>query len=212
MIQFVRRFSEKRTPLPVVATPSKSLAKWRGNRSEDLDEIERAHAAVGGSSRGRRFATQQINRAYAVLLASQFQGFCRDLHSECVDHIMAALAPTAALRTIIESELTRGRKLDSGNAQPGNLGEDFKRLGIDLWDEIYKLDNSNKARNALLETLNRWRNAIVHQALDPSKLGGTTMLRLNEVRRWRVTCDRLATAFDEALCNHLQALTGTSPW
>jgi RiboL-PSP-HEPN len=192
--------------------PSKSLAEWRVNRSDELDEIERAHAAVGGRSRGRRYATQQINRAYAVLLASQFQGFCRDLHSECVDHIMAALAPTAALRTIIESELTRGRKLDSGNAQPGNLGEDFKRLGIDLWDEIYKLDNSNKARNALLETLNKWRNAIVHQTLDPSKLGGTSTLRLNEVRRWRVAGGRLATSFDEALRNHLQGLTGTSPW
>ena len=169
--------------------PSKSLAEWRGHRSDDLDEIERAHAAVGGSSRGRRFATQQINRAYAVLLASQFQGFCRDLHSESADHIVAALAPTASMRMIIKSELTRGRKLDSGNAQPGNLGEDFKRLGIDLWDEIYKLDNSNKARNALLETLNKWRNAIVHQTLDPSKFGGTSMLRLNEVRRWRVACD-----------------------
>src|SRR5207244_5983636 len=127
------------------------------------------------------FATQQINRAYAVLLASQFQGFCRDLHSESVDHIMDALAPTASMRMIIKSELTRGRKLDSGNAQPGNLGEDFKRLGIDLWDEVYKPDPVNKARNQMLENLNKWRNAIVHQKLDPSKLGGTTVLRLNEV-------------------------------
>jgi hypothetical protein len=192
--------------------PSKSLAKWRGNRSDELDEIEGAHAAVGGSSRGRRFATQQINRAYAVLLTSQFQGFCRDLHSECVDHIMTALAPTASLRIIIKSELTRGRKLDSGNAQPGTLGEDFKRLGIDLWDETYKLDPLNRARNQALENLNKWRNAIVHQALDPSKLGGTTVLRLNEVRRWRITCERLATSFDESLRAHLLGLTGTSPW
>jgi len=192
--------------------PSKSLAEWRGNRSDELNEIAQAHAAVGGSSRGRRFATQQINRAYAVLLASQFQGFCRDLHSECVDHIMAALAPTAAMCMIIKLELTRGRKLDSENAQPGSLGEDFKRLGIDLWVEVYKLDAVNKARNRLLENLNKWRNAIVHQTLDASKLGGSTVLRLNEVRRWRATCERLASSFDEALRTHLQGLTGTSPW
>jgi RiboL-PSP-HEPN len=192
--------------------PSKSLAEWGGKRSDELDEIERAHAAVGGSSRGRRFATQQINRAYAVLLASQFQGFCRDLHSECVDHMMTALASTTAMHIIIKSELTRGRKLDSGNAQPGSLGEDFKRLGIDLWDEVYKLDPLNRARNQMLENLNKWRNAIVHQTLDPSRLGGTTVLRLNEVRRWRVTCERLATSFDEALRAHLLGLTGTSPW
>ena len=116
------------------------------------------------------------------------------------------------MHTIIKSELTRGRKLDSGNAQPGSLGEDFKRLGIDFWDEVYKLDTLNKARNQMLENLNKWRNAIVHQTLDPSRLGGTTMLRLNEVRRWRVTCERLAASFDEALRVHLLGLTGTSPW
>ncbi len=100
---------------------------------------------------------------------------------------------------IIRSELIRGRKIDSGNAQPGNLGEDFGRLGIDFWNEIYKLDPLNIVRNKLLEDLNRWRNAIVHQSLDPVKLGGTSTLRLNQVRRWRVTCDRLAAHFDEAM-------------
>ena len=99
--------------------PSKSPLEWRGDRSDALDEIERAHVAVGGRSRGRRFATQQINRAYAVLLASQFQGFCRDLHSECVGHIMTALAPTYSMGMIVRSELVRGRRMDSGNAQPG---------------------------------------------------------------------------------------------
>ena len=65
--------------------PSYSLNHWTRERSEALDEIANAHSSVGGSARGRRYATQQINHAYATLLSSQFQGFCRDLHSECVD-------------------------------------------------------------------------------------------------------------------------------
>ncbi len=64
--------------------PSLSLQKWETIRSSELDEIENAHSSVGGTTRGRRYGTQQINQAYAVLLSSQFQGFCRDLHSECV--------------------------------------------------------------------------------------------------------------------------------
>lgn len=63
--------------------PSKSLDLWRTTRSDTLDEIVAAHRSVGGQDRGRRFATQQINCAYTKLLSSQFQGFCRDLHSEC---------------------------------------------------------------------------------------------------------------------------------
>lgn len=64
--------------------PSRALAEWRGRRSDELDELLAAHAAVGGTGRGRRYATEQVNRAYALAVAAQFQGFCRDLHSEAV--------------------------------------------------------------------------------------------------------------------------------
>jgi hypothetical protein len=64
--------------------PSLSWQQWVTTRARDLDDIEAAHRSVGGTVRGRRFATEQINHAYAVLLASQFQSFCRDLHTECV--------------------------------------------------------------------------------------------------------------------------------
>ena len=69
--------------------PSHSLIRWNGERAEALDEIENAHAMVGGAERGRRYAIQQSNYAYAALLSSDFQGFCRDLHSECIDRLVA---------------------------------------------------------------------------------------------------------------------------
>jgi hypothetical protein len=61
--------------------PSRSFELWNTDRRQALDQIAAAHAAVGGVGPGRRYATQQINQAYATLLSSQFQGFCRDLHS-----------------------------------------------------------------------------------------------------------------------------------
>ena len=80
---------------------STSYRRWRTTRASALDEIARAHAAIGGTARGRRFTTQQINQAYAMLLASQFQGFCRDLHSESVDPVVAVIAPPARLRNLV---------------------------------------------------------------------------------------------------------------
>lgn len=65
--------------------PSQSLVHWSSKRSVGLEEIESAHRSVGGTGRGRRYATSQINQAYVVILSSQFQGFCRDLHSESTD-------------------------------------------------------------------------------------------------------------------------------
>jgi hypothetical protein len=72
------------------AMPSNSFRQWRTVRFAELDQIANAHLSVGGSKRGRRYATQQINHAYAVLLSSQFQGFCRDLQTECSEHIIMA--------------------------------------------------------------------------------------------------------------------------
>jgi len=191
--------------------PSTSYGEWRGTRSDDLDEMAEAHAAVGGTQRGRRFATQQINRAYAILLASQFQGFCRDLHSECVDHLVNSLTPNV-LQPIVRAELTLNRQLDRGNAQPGSIGSDFGRLGVDFWIQVDGHDVTNPARKTLLEELNTWRNAIVHQNFDPAKFGGTATLHLKRVRRWRRACEQLARSFDEVMRRHVQSLIGVSPW
>jgi RiboL-PSP-HEPN len=192
--------------------PSTSYGEWRSTRARALDEIARGHAAVSGTRRGRRFNTQQFNRAYAVMLAAQFQGFCRNLHSECVDHLIRMIPSPLAVRPLVRDEFTRDRQLGRGNAQPSSLGADFRRLGIDLWDEMKSYDPQTSALMKLLEELIQWRNAIAHQDFDPRKFGGMTILRLDRVRRWRRACERLARSLDEVMRRHMQNLTGSSPW
>ncbi len=191
--------------------PSLSLQHWLTARATALDEIESAHQSVGGTGPGRRYATQQINQAYAVLLSSQLQGFCRDLHSECIDHLVRT-AVTPALHGIFQNDLRLHRRLQTGNPNPANIGADFNRLGLVFWTEVENHDPRNTSRRQLLETLNTWRNAIAHQDLDPAKLGGRTTLLLQEVRSWRSACDGLARSFDAVLRLHLRTLTGSFPW
>jgi hypothetical protein len=74
---------------------SNSFRVWRSSRARALDEMENAHASIGGTGRGRRYATQQVNQAYAVMVASQFQGFCRDLHTESVTVLVDFISPPA---------------------------------------------------------------------------------------------------------------------
>ncbi len=194
--------------------PSNSLLRWQRDARAELDDIVGAHAAVGGNGRGRRVATLQINHAYAVLLSSQFQRFCRDLHSEAIEHICNAV-PTAWTRPILRARLTEGRKLDTGNPDLGNLGSDYKRLGIDLWPTMRALDARTDGRKAKLERLNRWRTAIAHQDFsDATSLdlgAGRIGLRLQDVRGWRAACDRLAETMDAALLPSLTTLPGRPP-
>src|SRR5262245_34628199 len=142
--------------------PSQAYQFWTSVRASALDEIENAHRSVGGTGPGRRYATQQINQAYAVLLASRFQRFCRDLHAECVDHVVRTV-PSGPLQAVVRVALEFGRKLDHGNPNPGNIGADFDRLGLTLWPAVVAADGRNSGRQATLEELNRWRNAIAHQ-------------------------------------------------
>jgi hypothetical protein len=176
--------------------PSVSLQEWRTVRRVALDEVEAAHRSVGGTGRGRRYATQQINHAYAVLLSSQFQGFCRELHTECVDYFLQGI-PGGVLRTALRDVLLQHRRLSSGNPNPGNIGEDYNRFGLSFWATVRTLDRRNQARQSRLEDLNAWRNAIAHEDFDPARLGGTAVLRLQQVRDWRNACNQLADAFDE---------------
>lgn len=178
-------------------------------RSAALDELEVAHRSVGGTGRGRRRTTQQINRAYAVLLASEFQGFCRDLHSECADHFV--LTVPGIIRTALHRLVVQNRKLDRGHATPGNIADDYNRFGLPFWTAVKSLDTRNQARGARLEELNRWRNAIAHQDFDAARLG-TVVLRIHRVREWRSACDQLADDFDEVMRSHLQTINGDNPW
>ena len=192
--------------------PSRSLLRWQGARSRELDQIAAAHAAVGGRGPGRRYATHQINHAYLVLLASQFQGFCRDLHSQVVDHVVTSLPAGDARTDMLRTRLTEGRQLDARNATPGSIGADFGRFRMDFWQLLRNRHPLNSRRRAALENLNTWRNAIAHQDFDPSPLGGRTSARLSDVRRFRGACDSLAREFDAVVGDHLAAILGPPPW
>jgi len=192
--------------------PSNALIGWRRDGAKALDEMEAAHAALGGTGPGRRHATLQINQAYAVMLSSRFQLYCRDLHTEAADSLTRASGVPDLRLMILRTALTEGRKLDSGNPNPGNIGSDFDRFGFSFWNELNIAFPGMAGWRLRLEELNRWRNAIAHQDFDPTRLGGRTTLRLDRVRGWRRACNVLAIRFDRVTGTYLSRIIGASPW
>jgi hypothetical protein len=79
---------------------------------------------------------------------------------------------------------------------------------MQFWATVHALDRRNAARQAELETLNTWRNAIAHQ--DWRVVGPS--LQLPQVRAWRDVCRALAKSFDRAVGVHVATLVGTQPW
>jgi hypothetical protein len=190
--------------------PSVSFRHWRTVRRAALDLVQTAHTTVHGTGAGRREATRQINHGFAVLLAAEFQGYCRELHTEAVGHFVANL-PVAQQLTVSRA-LVLNRQLDRGNAHSGSLGSDFGRLGLNWWNAVDAVDPAGPTLRVALDELNAWRNAIAHNDFDPARLGGTIVLRLAAVRGWRRACNQLTRAFDVVLANHLTSVTGSAPW
>ncbi len=189
---------------------SKALIWWRGDAQRAMNNMLGVHKAVGGTGPGRRYATEQVNNAYAVLVSSQFQKYCRDLHSQAADHI--AKQTSGKIQAVVLARFTEGRKLDSGNPNPANLGSDFGRLGLRLWDELESRDNCNKQHKKALEQLILWRNAIGHHDFPSDKCGNRASVRFKEVRGWRGTCNHLANELEMVVASHLSLLTGVNPW
>ena len=133
----------------------------------------------------------------------------RGLHSEAVAFIVNHTSP-ASVSDALHLMMSQGRKLDLGNPNPGNVGSDFARFGMDFWSAVKALDARNQRRQDALQDLNEWRNAIAHQ--DWAKVGGSPTLRLRTVRVWRSTCRALARSFDRAVRVHLTTMVGSFPW
>jgi len=192
---------------------SQAHQEWEGARARRLDEFEEVHRRVGAVARGRRYFTSQLDRGYLLGIAAEFQGFCRDLHSEATAAIIATL-PVAA-RPVVAENFNHRRALDSGNPRAGNLGSDFGRLDIELWPDLNRKLRGGRERQVKLEQVMIWRNSIAHQApiatADLQKIG-TTKPTLQQVKRWRKNFDVLARNFDEIARRGVRNITGANPW
>jgi hypothetical protein len=190
--------------------PSRSLRKWQASGRKALDEFEAAHATAGRHGR-RRHSAQQINQAYVLLLSAHFQSFCRNLHTECVEHLVSSLVQAPA-RMIVRRRFMDNRKLDAGNPNPGNIGSDFERFEITFWPAVRTYDRRADSRQRALMGMNQWRNAIAHQDFAKPGVGGRERLRIGEVRQWRSACEFLAVDFERVMYHYLRDTTGIAPW
>lgn len=102
-------------------------------------------------------------RGYIVLLSAHFQGFCRDLYTECAQ-IVAATLPFP-LQVVAQTQFTASLALDRGNPNRDSIQRDFDRFGTPL--NLDAADPANYARLRDLGRLNFWRNVVAHHNVVP---------------------------------------------
>lgn len=196
--------------------PSSSLSTWASARTDRISRLRAAHQALGGTGPGRRWVTDELNQALILRLASEFQGFARDLHDEAGAFVAAYVAPgNPRVQASLRIPFTFNRKLNQGNADPGTLGSDFGLFGIALWAGLQaRFQDRAKDWNHKLAALNMARNGIVHD--DAAKVARVQAdgwpFTLRSVDRWKAALDGLARGIDAVVCGQLKLEYGTSPW
>jgi len=184
--------------------PSASLNYWRNERIPRLGEIDAQCAACSGATPPNPHLIDENLRSFIVLLSAHFQGYCRDIYTECAMIISSEVR--LDLRALVQGQFTTNRKLDQGNPNIENLKKDFERFGFKL--AMADHDPANHARLAHLRALNEWRNIAAHYgAVPPAGLPALAM-----IQSWRDSCDGLASSLDDILYDYLRSLLRGRPW
>jgi hypothetical protein len=151
---------------------------------------------------------QESLQGYVMLLSGHFQGFCRDLYTECTQ-ICAAAVP-AGLRTTIQAQFAAELKLNTKNPTVENIRKDFERFGFLL--DLVGADPGNRARITHVGHMNYWRNAAAHQKASPPPAGVPAVLSLADIQAWRASCDGLSKSLDDIMRKELIRILGAAPW
>src|SRR5947199_4929039 len=109
--------------------PSASLLRWRTDRMPRLAEVDAQCAASLVLAPPRPNLIDENLRGYVLLLSAHFQGFCRDLYTECAQIIVSKVR-RPALEILFQAQFSALRELDQGNPHFGNIVKDFNRFGF----------------------------------------------------------------------------------
>jgi hypothetical protein len=201
--------------------PSAALTRWQTDRMSRLGHTD-AHCAalvapppanppgsvVPAAAPAPPPLAQESLQGYVMLLSGHFQGFGRDLYTEC-SQICAATVPIG-LRGTLQAQFAAELKLNKWNPTVESIRNDFERFGFLL--DLAGADPANPVRMTHLGHLNYWRNTVAHQKATPAPLGVPGVLILADVQAWRASCDGLATSLDDIMLNELTRILGAAPW
>ena len=186
--------------------PSAALTNWQNDRSSRLGEVETHCAAVIATVPLNATFADETLRGFVLHLSAHFQGFCRDLYTECSQIWIAGIQ--LGFQATAQAQFSVELALEKGNPTYNNIRKDFNRFG-------FQLQNANLAipqQLTDLHHLSAWRNKAAHQGTRPLGSGVPTVLALPLVQGWRASCGGLAGSLDGIMRTELLRIMGTAPW
>ena len=188
--------------------PSAALTRWQNDRSSRLTEVDAHCAAVLAVVPPTPTFLDETLRGFVLHLSAHFQGFCRDLYTECSQIWIAALP--AGFKATAQGQFSAQLALEKGNPTYDNIKRDFNRFGFLLNLQVDHPLGPQRVTD--LAHLNDWRNKAAHQGTQPLGGGVPLTLTLPIVQGWRASCTGLGISLDGIMCAELLRIMGVAPW
>ncbi len=187
--------------------PSNAQTKWKGERIASLMILQNLCVRECKTS-ALTAAGNECLESFVVHLCGHFQGFCRDLYTECTQLCVAA-APEG-LQAAIQAQFITSLRLDTGNPTEKNISVDFDRFGTLI--EIQAAVGNRSHLLSDLKNVIHWRNHIVHRNFGPHPHKGPKVLTIKLLQKWKSSCDELVDALDGRMLEVMGSLLGRNPW
>jgi len=188
--------------------PSASLIRWQTDRANRISQVEGHCREVELLVPANPTFLDETLRGYVLHLSAHFQGFCRDLYTEC--SLIWIRALPVGFGSIGRSQCFTQLAMEKANPSYENLKRDFNRFGFQLNLLTASPDGPRSVTD--LGHLNDWRNRAAHQANHPFVGGVPQRLTLTILNEWQKTCERLASVLDGIMYNELTAILTAPPW
>ena len=108
--------------------PSAALTNWQTDRIPRLNEVEAHCAAVFALAPPNPTFLDENLRGFVLHLSAHFQGFCRNLYTEC-SQIWIAAIPTG-LKATAQAQFSAQLALERGNPSHDNIKKGLQPLRV----------------------------------------------------------------------------------
>jgi hypothetical protein len=126
--------------------PSKARTAFDKNLN-DIERLMELHQQEGGTSRGRRYNLEVLNKSAIVLITSYWEAYCEDIAAEALEHIIKHSKTSDTLPKELKKAIAKELESDKNNLAVWEVADG-------KWKNYLqnRLETLQEARNRKLNT------------------------------------------------------------
>jgi hypothetical protein len=99
------------------------------DNARDIERLLEIHQGAGGTSPGRRYSLEVLNKSAIILITSFWEAYCEDIAAEGLEHIVKHSTSADSLSKKIKQIISKELKADSNELSIWSLcGEGWKQI------------------------------------------------------------------------------------